>query len=358
MSCKYSTGPGEITWKLIPNEIGHCNIPGSKSETIFDTLFEPVEYAGSFTMEQKVTKNCNGKACKTTVVHCIAPDSLDGGDGMSVKSPDSSANFHTHPLACYEGGDSKKKKDQCIWGWASGEDMRESVVFSMRGNLIHLIFALEGVYGIQCNPYIIDMFKKEFSDNMRGMIVCVIENYFKFTHGFRNCVYNESKNKICTPYDWIIFANNFKLDNLLETQKERCSKNLSCKGTPNTRGKNLHWKDFLYGWDLENYFLSSDGHLTERNAGKHTEMLEMELPQVIKKINSIKKTGWKKGQWFKIQFSHNEILDGSIKDMLRMKPREIYKIWTSMRKRRDMSFGHEPIVFKTPLLEKRSCKLK
>ena len=364
---------GVTKWTINPHEVGHSKIPGNATQggnkkRVIDSMMDQVEYAGTLKLVQKTTKDCDGHKCVSTVSNFVCPSSLVGGKGMSVKSPKGLCNFHTHPLYCYEGAGSPNREDLCIWGWPSGEDMRESIVFAMKGNLIHLIFAMEGVYAVQVNPWIVDyLIKRVESDNLRGMLVCVIENYFKSTHGFRNCVYNQPKGKnICTPYDWMTFANNFNFGNLTETTKERCTKRLSCRGTPNTGGQNISWRDFLYDWDIENYHLTKKGLITERNSAnqKHVKLLEGGYDFFVKGVNALKaQPGWKQGQLFKVTFSHNHIKGiGTIKELLKKGPstRDIYNLWTSFRNNPELvKFGTEEIKFETPkVLTKGPCKLK
>jgi hypothetical protein len=63
---------------------------------------------------------------------------------------------------------------------------------------------------------------KELSDPERGILIFMIEEYFKSTHNFRGIseVNDLSKNKnLITPYSFIDFANNFDLNNLLANRK-------------------------------------------------------------------------------------------------------------------------------------------
>ena len=67
------------------------------------------------------------------------------GQGASVSTPLGVINYHTHPTDCYIG-------EGTVWGWPSGEDMRESVKFGLKGNRGHMVVCVEGVYTIQVSP--------------------------------------------------------------------------------------------------------------------------------------------------------------------------------------------------------------
>ena len=55
------------------------------------------------------------------------------GASDSVQAPEGIANFHTHPISCYVG-------EGTVWGWPSGEDIRETFLFGMKGSVVHLVF--------------------------------------------------------------------------------------------------------------------------------------------------------------------------------------------------------------------------
>ena len=365
--CKISSKSGVTKWKIDPHEIGHSTIKGTNNDcnTILKSMLKDVEYAGMFKLKQIIKEDCNGKKCKKVVSNFVTPMSIKGGEGMSVQSPKSLCNYHTHPAFCYFGAGSNSQEDLTIWGWPSGEDMRESITFAMRNNLIHIVFALEGVYSIQVNPGITKYLQsKALKPNLRGMVICVIENYFKMTHGFRNCVYNFQKKNICTPYDWLTFANKFRLENIDDKTKERCTKNLSCKGAPNSRGPNLSMYDFLYKYDTECYTLSHKGILNEleSDGNTHVKLLEKNFKKIVNDINSIKINGWNQGQWFKVNFSHNEIKGETIKTLLKKgyKTQDFYDTWQEFSRNPNiLSFGKELIHFETPkVLNKGKCHLK
>ena len=133
------------------------------------------------------------------------------GDSESVYTPNNVINFHTHPVSAYNNG-------QTVWGWPSGEDIRESIKFALAGNRAHLVFSVEGLYTIQFSPCKIKKMKELLSDEERGALIFVIEEFFKSTHNFRG---TEEVNKLAkrgiliNPYSYVDFVNTFDLSNLL-----------------------------------------------------------------------------------------------------------------------------------------------
>ena len=185
----------KIKWIIDTSEI--YNLCRKQKINIHDALFKKVEYAGNFEMHQiSDRKKCTSLTnCTFDKVNRIKMGSMNKGSTSSVKTKHGYCNFHTHPIICYEG--MGNPEDATIWGWPSGEDMREAIMFLTRGNIIHLIFTLEGIYAIQVNPYFVNILlndkyfnDKKLGEKRRGMVVSLIENYFKSTHGYRNVDYN------------------------------------------------------------------------------------------------------------------------------------------------------------------------
>ena len=137
------------------------------------------------------------------------------GDAGSVYTPNNVINYHTHPIHAYRNG-------KTSYGCPSGEDFRETLKFALNGNKAHLVFTVEGLYTIQVSPCKIKKMKELLDDSERGILVFLIEEYFKTIHDFR-CVeeLNElSNNSInITPYSFIDFANTFDIPNLLANKK-------------------------------------------------------------------------------------------------------------------------------------------
>ena len=154
------------------------------------------------------------------VIHCNESNKVthvdtNKGDAESVYTPNDVINFHTHPVSAYNGGDT-------VWGWPSGEDVRETLKFAMAGNKAHLVFTVEGLYTIQVSPCKLIKLSKLLDSAERGILIFLIEEYFKCTHNFR-CVQEVNKlnnNKIkITPYSFIDLINNFSLNNILKDKE-------------------------------------------------------------------------------------------------------------------------------------------
>jgi len=143
------------------------------------------------------------------------------GNADSVYTPNNVINFHTHPISAYNQGNT-------VWGWPSGEDIRETIKFSLGGNKTHLVFTVEGLYTIQISPCKLRKMKQLLTSEERGVLIFAIEHYFKCTHNFRGVdeVNNLSKNNIfINPYSFVDFANTFQINNLLsqkETTYKKC----------------------------------------------------------------------------------------------------------------------------------------
>ena len=157
------------------------------------------------------------------------------GDADSVYTPNNVINFHTHPASAYNNGET-------VWGWPSGEDMRESIKFALAGNKAHLVFSVEGLYTIQFSPCKIRKMKELLDDTERGILIFVIEEYFKTTHNFRGIteVNNLAKKGInINPYSYVDFVNTFDLINLLNAKKIKKVKNVT-ESTQNIGHTGIH----------------------------------------------------------------------------------------------------------------------
>ena len=64
------------------------------------------------------------------------------GSNDSVEAPKSIVNYHTHPSSCYNA-------EKTTWGWVSAEDLRESILFALKGSIAHIVPAIEVTYIIQ-----------------------------------------------------------------------------------------------------------------------------------------------------------------------------------------------------------------
>ena len=154
MSCKaYNTFVG---WVIDPRFI----------KTIKHSLEnDKFEIAGSILFEDT---NCRGDICdkKSVSIHVV------NGKGSSVKTPNGIINFHTHPKQCYID-------ENTSYGWPSGEDMAQSIIFAKKGTLVHIVFTLEGAYLITV--------KKILTEKQTD----ILEDILKYTHVYR--VKNQEK---------------------------------------------------------------------------------------------------------------------------------------------------------------------
>lgn len=326
MSCQIDFSSNEtIEWKIDPNILDKKCEDGGTS--IHEAMSANCEYAGTFTMKFVNKKVCDEIGCKIGKSSEASLKRMNKGDTSSVKTSDGYCNFHTHPFSCYSG-------EKTVWGWPSGEDMSASVGFVMRGNLFHLVFTMEGIYCIQTNPNFMNIlnddkllkkkFPKEDPSFIRGIVVCLIESYFKSTHGHRGVGYNirehENKNKcICTPQDWVTFANKFKFKNFTE-KKNTCSDNIKCNGVPTysqeDKTDTLSFDEYfsVYGFDMRTMDKKGSCYdLTENySEDKIHKIVKKHLNSIVKLFNSENtitnnpKDKWKQGQWFKVSFFPNE----------------------------------------------------
>ena len=198
MSCKINSNK-VIEWELKYEHVVE----------LYKHLYDDKEYAGQFHLD-------------TTSKHSskVVTSSVGGKD--SVSAPDAIVGFHTHPIQCY-------KQEKTVWGWPSGEDMRETIIYGMRGSCCHIIPCVEGTYVIQPNPCIVmslinieslvnkedypDIYKnvKNWGNFLRGFIILAIEIYFRSTHVFRTIDYLKNGNTSISAKDFVKFSNESKL---------------------------------------------------------------------------------------------------------------------------------------------------
>jgi len=171
------------------------DIPQNKIKEINTELFNDYEISGII--------NCDDNDKVLSV-------SKNKGDSDSVYTPNHVINYHTHPINAY-------RKGGTIWGWPSGEDIRETLKFALAGNKAHLVFTYEGIYSIQVSPCKIKKMKNLLNCEERGILIFLIEEYFKTTHNFRGVEEVNSlreKNININPYSYVDFINNFDISNL------------------------------------------------------------------------------------------------------------------------------------------------
>lgn len=202
---------------------------------------------------------------------------LESGASQATEVPEAIINWHTHPIKCYVS-------ERTSWGWPSGEDMRESLVYGLRGTACHVVTAVEGSYLIQINPCTLitlvdieryvpyDMYPSlhqyssydNWGDFLRGFIIISIEQYCKSSHNFRGDE-NVKHLQHINPYDYIMWMNNFELDNMFNADKvvPKCG-NISCIHVPivkKDKTYNVEFIDFVreIGSETKTIDITSDG---------------------------------------------------------------------------------------------------
>ena len=251
------------------------------------------------------------------VINCNETNKVIGfsknkGDKDSVYTPNHVINFHTHPISAYNEGNT-------VWGWPSGEDIRETIKFALAGNKAHIVFTVEGLYVIQVNSCKLNKLKTVLDSVERGILIFIIEEYFKCTHNFR-CIDEISKLDVkITPESYIHYINNFDLERLIipsvhTTKKNNTNNfgNIPGFGFPeiqNNKIKNTQLKEYLKNSDL------SDLMVINAN-GKETGSSKISITQLYKKIDEVyKKLGiskctniWnnKPNSWFYVNFFPSE----------------------------------------------------
>jgi hypothetical protein len=120
---------------------------------------DKIEIGGSILFKDT---NCREGICdkESMKIHKV------NGKAQSVKTPNGIINFHTHPKQCYIDENTK-------YGWPSGEDIGKVMEFATSGNLVHIVFTLEGAYIIKV--------LKTLTDNE----IDKLEDLMKITHEFR-----------------------------------------------------------------------------------------------------------------------------------------------------------------------------
>lgn len=329
-----------VRWK-IPHDAIHTPPKGAK-KSIFDTLFDTVEWGGNFNMvsSQVCTPN---KGCKTVVV--ANHHRMNRGSASSVMTEDGYCNYHTHPFLCYKG-------EQTIWGWPSGEDMRENIRYVLKGNVCHFVFTLEGAYRIQVNPNFVSVLRcdkrmRELGKSMglngasaaRGVIVGLIEAYFKCTHGHRCVSYNEPRERSgkrkCMPSDWVTFANKFTLDNFSNVSKNKCTNPLPCAGFPEPGTRGMSLKTYLQTYDIDNYGITASGEFEHKKnfpSNVNVDKAAAFFRDVPSKL-SYDKSKWTRGQWFHVELYPTLVNGKPVEKWAKGKScAQIYALWECLHK--------------------------
>jgi len=239
-------------WEILPDVM--CKTTDPNGLCLKGSMYHDDEHAATFLITHEMEQKCDQQNnCRLEANVKATLEKKKKGNGSAVKTDHSLINCHTHPFKCY-------LDEKCIWGWPSGEDMRESILFMMNKNLVHLVYAMEGIYTIQVNPLLYSVMinlpqeiaehqqtlnsnsnsnsnnKLKFTENtIRGLIVLLVEIIFKGTHAFRNCSYLKTINRedsYITPLDWIEYSNQFNLSCLLPEEYERNYKQSSHTNIP------------------------------------------------------------------------------------------------------------------------------
>ena len=243
----------------------------------------------------------------------------DNNEVTGIQTPNNVINFHTHPLSAYKQGDT-------IWGWPSGEDIRETVKFGLAGNKAHMVFTMEGVYTIQISPCKLKKIISLLNNNQRGILIFLLEEYFKTTHNFRG---NEEVKNLnnkginITPWSYVDFINNFDLSCLMSSKTILHKKSKTVKnefgeysripniGFPELEDNyitNVPLKEYISTDDLKE-LRPIDKHGNETN-GRISKNEVMDSIKDIFKIFNVNKcnSSWNNNpnSWFYVNFFEKE----------------------------------------------------
>jgi len=242
------------------------------------------------------------------------------GEADAVQAPANVVvNYHTHPKACYVN-------EKTIWGWPSGEDMRECIRFAMQGSASHMVFGLEGIYVIRVNPCLISWLKN-LTDEDRGLIIGTIEMYFKATHIFRSFDFEtswyEKTGTIYYPSDWTQYANNFTLQHLIaspgKTKFGSKSKAFPTFNEETERYEQMSLEKFLREYESEASYFKM-GTMGEEKGdistpqGKTIKSVLVDLVSTLprscnsrlrKCCNTNTNNNWAPGKWFQVCLYYN-----------------------------------------------------
>ncbi len=331
---------------------------------VYPLLFKKYEVGGKFTFPANAKTGEIKRRTSHKKIHTVK------GGKDSVNAPLGILNFHTHPISCY-------LQEDTVWGWPSGEDVRESILFGLRGSFAHAIPSVEGVYIFQTNPcvlrslsnmesivsessfrdcrhsvkivemilqriykYVENIASRDSSDDfiryikskkiskgelvdrvagrdqtfltdivcdvLRGIIVVLVEIYFRSTHGFRT--HRVNKNNKITPEDFIKFVESFQLGNIFNHKKivKGCGNKLKCNGIPiYSKGtiKSSPFKKYLreYEDDTGFYIVDKYGSIF------FVDFKVTDIYDILPNIEKIAKKIMKCDQWFSLSITHNNI---------------------------------------------------
>jgi hypothetical protein len=300
MSCSINSN-NLITWKISKDLINR------KLESL---LYLKHESAGEFVIDNK-TKSAHSEVT-------ILPGKKD-----SVYSPNAILNYHTHPISCY-------LQEGTVLGYLSGEDIRETLVFGLMGSIGHVVLTVEGTYMLQVSPCILENLIKlgnhldhtkcpapirkkglSYVDFMRGVIILVIEMYFRSAHVFRSRSYNRYR-KI-SPADYVEYVEAFRLNHIFA--KGHSNTNINSYGiTTFVKGADhrMPYLDYIrdYESNTEVDMISSTG-VRNPSGITVTKCLKMNIFDQLKGLKLDKQCTRDNGRWsdkwFTASVCYNEV---------------------------------------------------
>jgi len=249
----------------------------------------------------------------------VKSSEINKGGRNTVYTPMGVSVFHVHPYQCY-------LDEKVVWGWPSGEDIAQTITWALRGNLIHCVFSVEGIYSIEINPCF-NKFMKKLTSFQRGLIITWIEVIGKSTHGLRTLRIN--KKSPLTPSDWIRFVNNITINK----DSKKCGI-ISCAQVPFFNDNNIiatSLKNYIntYHDNMTVNLFSSDGDFEGSKTMKTDDFID-ELVKLRNGIHEFKcgairtaKTKWGKNKIFHC----NLIKHPKATKMFKKKDYEAYFEW-------------------------------
>ena len=259
-------------------------------------------------IQKELTKNYEISG----VINCnqnneVLSVSTTKGNKDSVHTKNHVINFHTHPISAYIAGNT-------VWGWPSGEDIRETIKFTLAGNKAHIVFSVEGLYIIQVNSCKIKKLINKLNSTERGVLIFIIEEYFKCTHNFR-CIDEIGKLKHeILPESYIDYINNFELEKLIRIKRgENNFGVIPSFGFPVIKGSTISSntiKEYISKSELSDLvIIDQHGTETKNNTIKKISQVVTIFDTIIKKLDVNCNNNWnntKKNSWFYVNFFPTE----------------------------------------------------
>jgi hypothetical protein len=291
-----------VEWTLDPNHV----------EEMYTYLYDNVEHGGEVLLDTTTKKSY--KVVRSSK-----------GKTDSVDAPDSIVNWHSHPINCYNN-------EKTVWGWPSGEDMRETLVYGLRGSACHIVPSVEGTYTMQPNPCIISGLinidntvnpddypelnkHKNWGNFLRGFIVATIEIYFRSTHVFRTTDYMKKYQDV-SAHDFVDFANIFKLENIFSKQPIKGCSKLGCNQIlkyENKRMSQIPFEKYVseYEADAWVYYIDKNGE-SSKSKTKYLGLLNKGGKELIQNIMigsncAIPVKKWHTAHVFQIKLYNNKV---------------------------------------------------